>query len=476
MLSRKRSYFICTTFIYAACAVFLLFHSNSSANDADISGNNPIADSNAFIKPFSTISTEQKFDHSLGLSLFEKFWIASPSSTTASDGLGPLYNARSCHSCHLKNGKGHAPLASQKMMQVPSFFIRLKQWPLSKSASPKEAFVGDPVYGVQIQTNANINLAVEADISVTYQYHLVEFADGSTTELRKPIYEVANTSFGAIHPNTQLSGRVSPAIVGVGLLDSVDDQTLLELADPDDADKDGISGKVNLVWDKINQKWRPGRFGWKANIATLSQQNQNAFNKDMGLSTPLFPNAYGDCTTLQEQCFKLANGNSPHMENLEVSSKVVRLVDTFTALSAPPKIRNLRSKDFLQGKEIFEQLACSSCHRPVMKTGYNASYPALSHKTFYPFTDLLLHDMGEGLADQGNEFAAKGNEWRTPPLWGLALNKIVSQRQSYLHDGRARTINEAILWHGGEAQKSRDAYTKMNATQRSYLMTFLESL
>lgn len=432
--------------------------------------------SEAFMQPFPNLSAQQKLNHSLGRSLFEKFWIASPSSTTASDGLGPLFNARSCHSCHLNNGKGHAPIEGQNGASVPSFFLRLKQWPQSSNANPKKTVEADPVYGTQLQTNANINIAAEANMTIRYEYKSVQFPDGSKSELRKPIYQLADFSHGELHHNTKLSGRVSPALVGVGLLDAVADQTLFDQADPNDQDKDGISGKVNIVWDKTTQTWRPGKFGWKAGMATLTEQNQGAFNGDLGISTPLFPSPFGDCTNTQTDCLSLPNGNSPHMENLEASSKVVNMVDTFTALSAPPKMRNLGSDEFLQGKDIFDQLQCSACHRPTMKTGKHPLFPALSNQTFYPFTDLLLHDMGQGLADIGNEYQAQGVEWRTAPLWGLGLNKSVSKKQSFLHDGRARTLDEAILWHGGEAQKSRDAYIQLHKKQRDLLVKFLESL
>ena len=430
----------------------------------------------AFMKPFTSLSAEQKFNHSLGRSLFEKFWVAAPSSTTASDGLGPLYNARSCHSCHLNNGKGHAPAALQNATNVPSFFLRLKQWPQSKHADSKKAVEPDPIYGTQLQSNSNINIPAEMKMNIQYEYYTVTFLDGSTSELRKPNYLFERFFYGKPHENTQYSGRVSPALIGVGLFDAVDDTTLLKFADPDDKDNDGISGKANIVWDETKKTWRPGRFGWKATVATLTQQNQSAFNGDLGLSTPLFSNPNGDCTIAQHQCLELQNGNSPHMDNLEVSHVVTDMVDTFTALSAPPKMRNLANEKFIQGKVIFDNLQCAACHKPVMKTGVHTTFSELNNKTFYPFSDLLLHDMGEGLADVGNEFDAKGSEWRTAPLWGLGLNKIVSKRESYLHDGRARSLNEAILWHGGEAQASQNSYRQLNITQRSTLIKFLESL
>lgn len=434
------------------------------------------------MQPFTNISSEQRLNHALGRSLFEKFWIASPSSTTASDGLGPLFNARSCHSCHLNNGKGHAPAAGQNGAEVPSFFLRLKQWPSSilvdnsQSARHKKAVIPDPVYGTQLQTHANINITPEAQLTVTYKYKTVTFLDGSVSELRQPIYHLSQFSHGPITSETKLSGRVSPGLIGVGLFDALEDAALIASADPNDNNQDGISGRINTVWDSSTQSWRPGKFGWKATTATLTTQNQSAFNGDLGISTPLFPNPYGDCTNRQVECLSLPNGNSPHLEDLEANSDVIKMIDTFTALSAPPRIRNLNSDQFREGKKIFDLLQCAACHTPVLKTGKHPTFSELNERKFYPFTDLLLHDMGPELADVGQEFDALGAEWRTPPLWGLSLHKFASKKQSFLHDGRARTIDEAILWHGGEAQKSRDAYLKLDKTQRTLLIRFLESL
>lgn len=437
---------------------------------------NDKADKNAFQHPFPNLSAELKFNHSLGRSLFEKFWVASPSSTTASDGLGPLYNARSCHSCHLNNAKGHAPDHLQSAAFVPSFFVRLKRWPRPVDFDPKKAVTGDATYGTQLQTLSTTELPPEANLMVEYQYSTLNFADGTAIELRKPSYKVTKLGYGDFNSDTLLSGRVSPALTGVGLIDALDATSILSREDINDENNDGISGRANHVWDKINQSWQVGRFGWKATVATLSEQNQSAFNGDLGLSTPLLTSAYGDCTNNQTACLNLANGNSEHLDNLEVSNKVMSLVNQFSALSAPSRIRNLANTQFMQGKAVFDQLNCVGCHTPKMTTGLENEYNVLSNITFYPFSDFLLHDMGEGLADNGNEFDAKGNEWRTAPLWGNALNQTTSGRESYLHDGRARNLFEAIAWHGGEAKQSQSGFLQLDKKQRSDLIYFLESL
>jgi CxxC motif-containing protein (DUF1111 family) len=436
----------------------------------------PNTDKDAFQRPFKNLSAEQKFNHSLGRSLFEKFWVASPSSTTASDGLGPLYNARSCHSCHLNNAKGHAPAHLQSAVSVPSFFVRLKRWPRPDGFDPKKAVTGDPIYGTQLQTLSTTQLPPEANLVVRYDYQTLRFSDQTPIQLRKPDYRLSQLGYGAFDNNTLLSGRVSPALMGVGLIDALDDKTIESHADENDLNQDGISGRTNQVWDKINQRWRLGRFGWKATVATLSEQNQSAFNGDLGLSTPLVTSAYGDCTEAQIDCLSLANGNSQHLDNLEVSKQMMSLVNQFSALSAPSKIRNLANEQFMQGKAVFDQLNCASCHIPKLKTGLATEYKVLSNQTFFPFSDFLLHDMGPGLADTGNEFNADGQEWRTTPLWGNSLNKSTSGRQSYLHDGRARNLIEAIAWHGGEAKPSQKAFLNLTEKQRNDLLYFLESL
>lgn len=450
-------------------ASFFAFSTSSNAATSKI-------DANAFQQPFASLSAEEKFNHSIGRSLFEKFWVASPSSTTASDGLGPLYNARSCHSCHLNNAKGHAPANLQSAITTPSFFVRLKRWPRPTGFDPKTAVTGDTRYGTQLQTLSTTELPPEAELIVEYKYSTLNFSDNTPIELRKPNYSLNKLGYGEFNKDTSLSGRVSPALTGVGLIDALDDETILANEDIHDEDGDGISGRANRVWDKINQTWAVGKFGWKATVATLSEQNQSAFNGDLGLSTPLVTSPYGDCTQAQTACLNLANGNSEHLDNLEVSNQIMLLVNKFSALSAPSKIRNLSDKKFMQGKLVFDQLNCAGCHTPKMTTSNETEYKVLASKTFYPFSDFLLHEMGPDLADTGNEFNANGQEWRTPPLWGNALNKITSGRESYLHDGRARNLVEAIAWHGGEAKQSQLGFLQLNKTQRNDLIYFLESL
>lgn len=430
---------------------------------------NPDAGNQAYNQPFPTLSAKQKQRFYLGESMFERFWVPSPSSTTASDGLGPLFNARSCHSCHLNSGRGHAPTSAQLGSEVPSFFIRLGQ----KSPNDHNTLLGDAIYGRQFQPLASVNVPAEGDYQVHWQEVLETFPDGHQVHLRKPELTWVRLNYGKFAENTGFSMRVSPPLVGMGLLDLVPESVILEYADPTDHDQDGISGKAN--WLEQDGEKRLGRFGHKASVARLNEQNQSAFNGDLGLSTELFPYASGDCTPQQTQCMDAPNGNSAHLDGLEVSNEQMALLNEYVALSTPPAMRNLNEPWFLKAKQTFDELACGSCHRPKLNTG-TSPYSVLSNREFYPFTDMLLHDMGPGLASEFPVFHAAPNEWRTAPLWGIGLSEAISGRNGFLHDGRARSIEEAILWHGGEAQASKDAYKSLNAKQRALFVRFLESL
>ncbi len=428
-----------------------------------------MATDSAYNSPFSGLTAEEKQAFYLGESLFERFWVPSPSSTTASDGLGPLFNARSCHSCHINSGRGHAPKDGQLGSQVPSFFIRLGQI----KADSQTNVLGDPVYGRQFHPLSSTNILPEGDYTLDWQESLVILDDGTQVSLRKPILHWQSLHYGEFDPNTGFSPRVSPPLVGMGLLNAVPESVILEYADEDDRNQDGISGKPN--WVVRDGKQVLGRFGHKAHIPTLDEQNQSAFNGDLGLSTPLFPNPSGDCTPKQEDCLIAPNGNSPHLDNLEVGHEQMAVVDAYVALSRPPAMRNLSEDWFLDGKKIFDTLECGSCHRPKLSTG-TASYDALANRDFYPFTDLLLHDLGPELQNGFPIANATPQEWRTAPLWGIGLSEQVSGRNGFLHDGRARTIEEAILWHGGEAESSRNQYKSLDARQRALFIRFLESL
>ncbi|MCU8332722.1 c-type cytochrome, partial [Vibrio vulnificus] len=276
-------------------------------------------------------------------------------------------------------------------------------------------------------------------------------------------------AYGEMHPQTLLSARVAPPMIGLGLLESIAEETLLQWADEDDLNQDGISGKLNKVWDVQTQSLAIGRFGWKAGQPTLMQQNAAAFNGDLGLTSHLFPQE--NCTDRQDLCRKLPNGGSP-----EVSDNILDFVELYSQHLAVPIRRNVNDPQVKLGETLFVQSGCESCHKQTVKTAKREALPALSEQTIHPYTDLLLHDMGPGLADNRPEYLANGQEWRTPPLWGIGYTQEVNDHTYFLHDGRARNLMEAVLWHGGEAEATKQNVLKMSAKERDALIAFLNSL
>lgn len=437
-------------------------------------------------KSFREVAPNVPFDERmafhLGSSIFDKLWVSSPSSTTASDGLGPLYNARSCQRCHQHNGRGKPPEAGSEGQSGKALSLLLRLSIPAQSAAEQarldqgmQGVIPEPVYGDQLQDFAVPGLLPEGQVVVNYQPLEVRFPDGEVVTLRQPTYQITALNYGAMHPETQISPRVAPAMIGMGLLEAIADSAIVAQADPDDRDGNGISGRVNTVWDAQQQTRRIGRFGWKAGVPTLHQQNSAAFAGDVGISTPLFPVGSGACTAAQTRCLALPDGNSAHMDNVEASAEMVTMVDFYTAHLAVPARRGAQRPDVIRGRQWFYESGCQQCHTPRQETTAHAPV-ALRNQVFWPYTDLLLHDMGEGLADGRAEFDATGREWRTPPLWGIGLLPRVNGHQFLLHDGRARGVQEAILWHGGEASRARGAFMELTRQQRAELIAFVESL
>jgi CxxC motif-containing protein (DUF1111 family) len=311
---------------------------------------------------------------------------------------------------------------------------------------------------------------------IIYTEQPVTLADGTVIKLRKPEYTVTDLKYGPLHPDIMLSPRVAPQMIGLGLLEMIPTDAILAHADPDDANGDGISGRANLVWDKDAGKATIGRFGWKAGNPTIRQQTGEAFAGDIGISNPVSPAPWGDCTETQTACRDAPHGSSPQYDNLEADENVLDLVTHYSRNLAVPMRRNVGKRDVLKGKQIFYESGCASCHIPKFITRTDSSRPKHSHQLIWPYSDLLLHDMGEGLADHRPEGVADGYEWRTAPLWGIGLTKTVSGHTYFLHDGRARNLLEAILWHGGEAKAAKTAVTELSARDRAALIKFLESL
>jgi len=416
----------------------------------------------AFGFPARSIQDEHRAAFFVGHSFFNENWVVAPGSTAARDGLGPLFNARSCSACHFRDGRSRPPDAGQPMV---SMLMRIS----IPGKGPQNEPLPDPVYGGQIQGQAVPGVPPEADVLVEYEESAGQFADGEKFSLRKPHYTLKNLGYGPLSKDVMMSPRVAPAMVGLGLLEAVPEKTLRGFADEQKRDGCGISGRPNLVWDKSAGKVIVGRYGWKAEQPTVLGQTAGAFVGDIGITSSLMPDE--NHTAAQVICAKQPSGGQP-----EVSDQILHDVVTYSRTLAVPARRNWKDPAVVKGKALFLQANCAVCHVPKMNTGDCADLPELSRQTIRPYTDLLLHDMGEDLSDNRPVFEAEGRDWRTPPLWGIGLIAKVNGHSCLLHDGRARNLAEAILWHGGEAQTAREMFRTMPKTDREAMLAFLQSL
>lgn len=432
----------------------------------------------SFFTASANMPDAREMDFVVGQSLFEKLWVAAPSATLASDGLGPLYNARACSICHPGNGRGRPPEGDGD--RVGALFMRVSIPDSASDLSAEELALlpnaPEPLYGFQIQDKSVPGVPAEGRLNVAYEIIPVRMGDGDVVELRKPTYDITALGYGALHAQAQLSPRIAPQMIGLGLLEAIPEADILAHADPDDADGDGISGRPNVVWSHLYGQWMTGRFGLKAGSPTVQTQSMEALNSDIGLSNPYRTAATGDCTARQTECMAAPDGNTPAQEDLEASSVVMALITHFARNVAPPQRRDINDPKVLKGKAQFYNAGCTACHVPKFVTHRLKERPEQSFQLVWPYSDMLLHDMGEGLSDNRPEWQATGREWRTSPLWGTGLTAMVSGQTNFLHDGRARSLVEAILWHGGEAQKAREAFRLMDAAKRDALVAFLESL
>jgi CxxC motif-containing protein (DUF1111 family) len=266
-----------------------------------------------------------------------------------------------------------------------------------------------------------------------------------------------------------MSPRIPAQVFGLGLLEAIPEEAILALADAEDRDGDGVSGRPNRVISARTGKAELGRFGWKANQPSLEQQVASAFSEDLGLTSPLKPGS--NCTAKQASCLAQAPAQSPAVSEHELERTTLYL-----RLLAVPARRGVAEPAVVKGEALFQQAGCATCHHASFKTGDVADVPELGNQTVRPYTDLLLHDLGPELADSRPDSEASGSEWRTPPLWGLGLLEVVSKQVRLLHDGRARGFEEAILWHGGEAAASRERFKALDKSEREALVAFLRSL
>ena len=432
---------------------------------------------NAFSQASANISFEDQLTFKVGNGMFKKLWVSSPASTLASDGLGPLFNARSCQRCHLKDGRGHPPEGPDD--NAISMLLRVSiPGDTSDAIAEIEGYLAtlpEPTYGEQLQDHSVAGQPAEYRLEVNYAEIEVPLSGGEVAYLRQPSYTTADLGYGPLHPDAMLSPRVAPQMIGLGLLEAIPAADILALADPDDTDGDGISGRPNIVWSVEYDRPMLGRFGLKAGAPTMRHQTAVAFAGDIGISSPLFQAAWGECTEAQASCRQASHGDGDDRV-FEVDDQGLDLVTFYGQNLGVPERRDVGAPDVLRGKELFYTTGCTSCHQPSFVTHRLVDQPEQSFQLIWPYTDMLLHDMGPGLADNRPEARANGQEWRTPPLWGIGLTEQVSGHTYFLHDGRARSLLEAVLWHGGEAQSQRDAVVKMAPEDRAALMTFLESL
>ena len=433
---------------------------------------------NAFSHPSANMPFKRERDFRVGNGIFRKIWVSAPSSTTSSDGLGPLFNARACQRCHLKDGRGRPPAAGERAVTM---FLRLSIPPETEAEQValrerRQTVIPEPTYGGQLQNFSTQGIQAEGEMTIAYEETPIALDDGEAVSLRKPTYGISRLHYGPLHPETMLSPRVTPPVIGMGLLEAIADADILAGADPEDRDGDGISGRANIVWSDEIGKPMLGRFGWKAGNPTVSQQAAAAFRGDVGISTPLYASPYGDCTAAQGTCREAPHGGASAANTVEASAALFDLLTFYTRNLGVPARRDVGEAQVLEGKRLFYDANCTGCHRPKFVTRRDSIGEEQSFQLIWPYTDLLLHDMGAGLADDRPEGEANGREWRTPPLWGIGLTETVSGHTFFLHDGRARNLLEAILWHGGEAQAAKERVVAMTGEERAALLAFLRSL
>ncbi len=432
-----------------------------------------------------------------GNHFFENPWVQGSQSTNNRDGLGPYFNSNACQNCHVNDGRGHAAnVEVDGLTQGHDFatmLIRVSLANVSESdsaemAAGQKANVADSKVGGQLQHLSVDNVLNEAEQAVSYREKIITFEDGFEVSLREPIWHLSS-NFGEFDESVVFSARVAPPMIGLGLLELIDEEDIINQADPDDLNADGISGKVNRVWSPRNNEVALGRFGWKSGQASLLEQTAGAFAGDMGLTSRFHPE--DDCTSGRQDCLDAPNGLTTREgeddDPFEVIDSTLTLVSFYSHHLAVPRRRNAYNPEIQAGQQIFIDAGCESCHTQQYTTGSNGKFPELSEQVIFPYTDMLLHDMGEALADfdvENNpidadvvvEFQATAREWRTPPLWGLGMTHEVDADATFLHDGRARNILEAVLWHSGEAEASKQAVLEMDEAQRKQLLYFLNDL
>lgn len=420
-----------------------------------------LATRDAFAQPVPGLDSAQRRTFAVGNSFFNQNWVTAPASTEGRDGLGPIFNAQSCSSCHFKDGRGQPPLDREDPER--GLLIRLSV--VDDSGAP----MPHPTLGGQFQDRSILDVDPEGSVLITTTEKTGTYDDGVSYTLADPTYTLVDADGSPIDdPELLISPRVAPVMIGVGLLEAIPEDDVRAAADPEDEDGDGISGRVNSAVDPRTGREVLGRFGWKASVASVEAQVSDAFAGDLGITTPLNPDE--PCTEAQSDCRAAPSGGEPEVEQPKLDQ-----VTFYSRTLAVPARRSVADRVVRSGEQAFGDIGCSACHTPEQRTGADA-LPSLAHQDVRPYTDLLLHDMGAGLADGRPDRDADGQEWRTPPLWGIGLVQTVNGHTRFLHDGRARNLEEAILWHGGEGSAAQERFRSLDASDREALIAFLESL
>jgi CxxC motif-containing protein (DUF1111 family) len=412
--------------------------------------------SGAFSQAYPTLNGTNEFNHGVGDGVFGSTFVSAPA--PLHQGLGPLFNSVSCASCHIADGRGQPPALGQKAI---SLLFRISVAGQDEHGGPMPV----PGFGVQLQPRAIAGTQQESDIDIQYTYQTHTFPDGETYELRTPLFTFQNP-YMVVPSDMLMSPRIATPVFGMGLIEAIPEWKILSNEDIADTNGDGISGKANYVWDVVKQKMSLGRFGWKAGTPSVLQQAALAFNEDIGITNTFFKNENG---YVQSQ-------NDNLHDDPELSDSLLQAVAFYIKTLAVPARRNVEDAQVKKGKQIFGQAKCVKCHIPMSKTDVNVAFPDISNQIIFPYSDFLLHDMGQDLADNRPDYLATGREWKTRPLWGIGLTKTVNGHTYFLHDGRARNFTEAIMWHGGEATQAQQYFFHLSAEDRNAVVKFLESL